>query len=184
MNIFTLSNDKNNVQALQLNVKRCCLALSVFIAGCSDITPFKLAESQKMYDGVWQHFYEAKSDNSFEHENTLFIINSDGSALYKTCDVAVNKPSGARTAARTTTYLDSAFLTALTQNELTLTQEAGFINVDFDFEINKAPFEANGTWNMIIDGVQVSKINDANVTQLIAHECPEIDDIKLEVEGK
>lgn len=158
---------------------RLLLVLSVFIVGCADIKPFSLSDSQKIYEGVWHYFYEANNRNRFENKSMLLILNSDGTAIYKTCDMTVKHQSGSRSSSRTSMFLDQAFLTGLTSNELTLTQAAGFMNVDFDFAINKPPSEKNGVWTMSIDNVLLSKISDQDRAELIAWDCPESDDIQL-----
>lgn len=156
--------------------------LLVFISGCSEIVPVTLSESQKVYVGVWHYFHEVKTNSSFDIKKVVLSINSDSTAIYKTCSVVVKKESIAKSSSSSSIFLDSAIVTQIDQTEISLVQETEIINLNYDLLINKKPYKKNGAWQMVIDNVLLSRLDSPNINELTAWSCPESEDIQLGVE--
>lgn len=51
---------------------------------------------RKNYVGVWQYFHKVETTSRVDIKSIILIINSNSSAIYKTCSVVVTKESIAR----------------------------------------------------------------------------------------
>lgn len=160
-------------------LKRVTCFLFVFISGCSEVVPLKFSESQKVYVGVWHYFHKVETNNSFDIKKIVLSINSDSTAIYKTCSLVVEKESISKSSSSSSIFLDSAIVTNIDQSEISLIQETEIINLNYDLLINQKPYKENGSWKMVIDSILLSKLDTPNINELTEWNCPESEDINL-----
>lgn len=163
-------------------LKGSIVSLLFFISGCSEIIPVNISESQQNYIGVWHYAHKIETDTRFDIKNVVLSLQSDSTAIYKTCSVVVEKESVMRSSSTNSVHLSSAIITQLTDTEIFLVQETGIINLDYDLVITKKPFKENNSWYVEIDNVLLSKQDNSSLTQLIELDCPDAQSIELGID--
>ena len=163
-------------------LKGSIVSLIFFMMGCSEVIPITISESQQLYVGLWHYTHEVEKNNRLDVKDVVLNIKEDGSAIYKTCSVVVEKESMMENSSSNSVYLNSAIVTKLNDAEMSITQETALINLNYDLLITKKPFQKNNHWYVEIDNVLLSKQKTSLLPQLIEHYCPDIEDIELGTE--
>ncbi len=152
--------------------------VSFILSGCSDATPIKITDQHKDYIGVWQLRIEDIRDNSTKIDNMLLAINSDGTAVYRKCEVNETKSGNSKKRLRYSISFPSAAVTQFTENKITLVQEIGWFGVDNELTIDKAPYLENENWYVNIEGKKLTKLTGKDIHTKTNWECPEDEEEK------
>ncbi len=152
------------------------VVIALLLTGCSDGTPMKITDQHKQYLGVWQKRYEDIGENSINIDNVLLAINSDGTAVYRKCEVNETKTENSKSRSSSSTSFPSAVVTHIAENKIILVQEVGWFGFDEELNIDKAPYQENGNWFIDVEGKKLAKLDGREIRSETDWECPDDDD--------
>lgn len=152
------------------------------MTGYSEVIPINISELQKNYIGAWHYAHEIETNTRFDVKNIVLSLQSDSTAIYKTCSVIVEKESVMKSSSANSVHLSTAIITQLSDTHISLVQETGIINLDYDLVITKEPFKENNNWYVEVDNVLLSKQDNSSLTHLTELDCPDAEDIELDIE--
>jgi hypothetical protein len=152
------------------------LMIAFILSGCSDATPMKITDQYKNYIGVWQLRHEALEANTTKIDNMLLVINSDGTALYRKCQINETRSENSKRRTRFSTNFPTAAVTQITENTITLVQEIGWFSFENKLTIDKAPYLEHENWHINIEGKTLAKLTGENIHAQTNWDCPEDED--------
>jgi len=156
----------------------CSIVITLILFGCIDDTPIKFTEQTSNYLGVWQYRYENKESNLTEIDNMLLIINHDGTAIYRLCEVNEKKSENYKSASRNSASFPEAVVTQITENKIILVQKVGWFGFKKKLNIVKTPYQENGNWYIIVEGKKLVKLQGQDIHTETNWDCPSYDEEK------
>jgi hypothetical protein len=152
------------------------LMIAFLLSGCSDGTPMKITHEHKKYVGVWQQRYENAGENALHIDNMLLAINSDGTAVLRACEVDEKKTKNSKTRSRYAINFPAAAVTEISQNKITLVQEAGWFGFEEELAVDKAPYRESEKWYIGIKGKRLVKLGQQEIDSETDWDCPDDDE--------
>ncbi len=115
------------------------IVMTLLLFGCSDGTPMKITEQHSNYVGAWQFRFENIESNSIKIDNMLLVINHDGTAIYRQCEVNETKSKNYKSSSHSSTNFSEAAVTQITENKIIIVQKIGWFGFDKELNIDKTP---------------------------------------------
>lgn len=151
------------------------LLVLLSLLGCSKNEPVIINGEKLAYVGTWVYQYREASDTSLEINNMLLTINANATAQYSMCYAkkSWSENGGSTRRSSKSVSLPNARISKFDENQITLEQGLGFIDIDYDLVINQAPFQQNGEWYLKIENTRLKKLSEEALTNFALWTCEE-----------
>jgi hypothetical protein len=146
-------------------------AAMALVAFAADSKPIQLKASlagdNQRYVGTWQA--KAASNNvRKKFDNTVLIVMPNGDALYERCAGQVDGGSSRLSG----TTLSDVVVGSIEDGRLTLARPTFPYVRERSFKLDRAPFQHDGDWYMVLDGVTLRKLGANESSDFASWECP------------
>lgn len=152
------------------------ILVALVLAGCGKDEPVPLSPSQMQYIGAWQFLSEERSENRLKINNVSLTIYENSTATYRECKVSrtiAKERGGSSSSSSKKVELPDAIITEFTEESINLQQDIGFMNLDYELEINAAPYQHDGKWYLEIENTKLEKLPGDLAGAATGWYCPE-----------
>lgn len=152
------------------------IGITSLLLGCGEHTRVEISDEYVDMIGAWQTRHEDIQENSTHIDNMLLIINHEGDAVYRHCEIKKSSVDHNNKRFRYSTEFPKAIITSLTKKEISLYQklfDSSWLGVDWDLSIDKPPYQSNGEWYLEIEGKQLRKLSPETAETEINWACPD-----------
>lgn len=150
-------------------VASCCILL---LASCSRIRePIPLNGDKAVYVGTWMNLAAIPAEG--KTDNTVLVLNADGSGLYMHCMDYSRSQGGVSSKGHSYNGIGEGFVTSVQNDQIVLSQSSPQLGISLNYTLatRGRPYYEQGNWYVHVEGTTLRKLRPGEESNHQAWPC-------------